>query len=93
MGKYSEGVYYALKKDPKFPEEDTEYNKEIAEYIANSATDNKLKKKLWIEIFRNYSESGGDSQDPKKRKKIHPSDGSYAEKPNIKNRRRFATYY
>ena len=70
MGKYSEGVYYALKKDPKYPDEDTEYNKEIAEYIANSATDNKLKKKLWIEIFRNYSESGGDSQDPKKEKKF-----------------------
>ena len=61
MGKYSEGVSYALKKDSK-EKEDIQKNQEIAEYIANSATDKKLKKKLWIEIFRNYSEMV-DSQD------------------------------
>ena len=43
MGKYSEGVYYALKRDPKL-NDDPQQNQEIAEYIANSATDQKLKK-------------------------------------------------
>ena len=69
MGKYSEGVYYALKRDPKL-NDDPQQNQEIAEYIANSATDQKLKKKLWIEIFRNYSESGGDITDSKKEEKF-----------------------
>ena len=67
MGKYSEGVYYALKRDPK-NNDDPQQNQEIAEYIANSAPDQKLRKKLWIEIFRNYSESGGDSSYSKEEK-------------------------
>ena len=61
MGKYSEGVYYALKKDTK-DKNDPKTNQIIAEYIANNATDQKLRKKLWIEIFRNYCESDGDSE-------------------------------
>ena len=69
MGKYSEGVSYALKKLPK-ENEDTTKNQEIAEYIANSATDKKMRKKLWIEIFRNYSDIGGDIQDSKKEEKF-----------------------
>ena len=69
MGKYSEGVYYALKRDPN-KKDDVQFNQEIAEFIANSATDNKLKKKLWIEIFRNYSESGEDNQDSNKEERF-----------------------
>ena len=69
MGKYSEGVSYALKRLPK-ENEDIQKNQEIAEYIANSATDKKMRKKLWIEIFRNYSDMGGDIQDLKKEEKF-----------------------
>ena len=69
MGKYSEGVSYALKKLPK-ENEDTTKNQEIAEYIANSATDKKMRKKLWIEIFRNYSDMGVDIEDSKKEEKF-----------------------
>ena len=68
MGKFSEGVAYVLKKasDDNNPQK----HQEIAEFIANSATDKKLKKKLWIDIFRNYSESGGDSKNNKDEEKF-----------------------
>ena len=69
MGKYSEGVSYALKKLPN-ENEDIKKNQEIAEYIANSATDKKMRKKLWIEIFRNISDMGGDLEDSKKEEKF-----------------------
>ena len=69
MGKYSEGVSYALKKESK--EENMKYNLEIAEYIADSALDKKLKKKLWIEIFRSYSENITEDQNSKKEEKFN----------------------
>ena len=44
MGKYSEGVKLALKTN-------TKKSKEIAKFIASNAQGEKLKKKLWIDIF------------------------------------------
>ena len=44
MGKYTEGVRKALNQN-------TEECKKIAEYIASNAPGEKLKKKLWIDIF------------------------------------------
>ena len=44
MGKYTEGVKTALKQN-------TEECKKIAKYIASNAPGEKLKKKLWIDIF------------------------------------------
>ena len=67
MGKYSEAVYYALKKDEK-NKNNPITNQGVAEFIANNAPNLKLKKKLWIEIFRNYSESGGDLDSKKEEK-------------------------
>ena len=58
MGKYSEAISYILKKD-----ENDENKKEIdkikldtAELIANNAPDKKLKKALWIQIFKSIEE-------------------------------------
>ena len=44
MGKYSEGVNLALKTN-------TNKSKEIAKFIASNTINEKLKKKLWIDIF------------------------------------------
>ena len=44
MGKYSEGVKLALKTN-------TKKSKEIAKFVASNAQGEKLKKKLWIDIF------------------------------------------
>ena len=59
MGKYSEAISYILKKD-----ENDENKKEIdkikldtAELIANNAPENKLKKALWIQIFKSIEEN------------------------------------
>ena len=68
MGKYAEGVAHALKMTPD--DNNQQRHQEIAEFIANSATDKKLKKKLWIDIFRNYSESGGDGKNNKDEEKF-----------------------
>ena len=44
MGKYSEGVNLSLKTN-------TNKSKEIAKFIASNTLNEKLKKKLWIDIF------------------------------------------
>ena len=59
MGKYSEGIAYALKKEVKEDtDDDIEEKKaqDIAEFIAENAPDKKLQKMLWIDIFRNLGE-------------------------------------
>ena len=50
MGKYQEGVKEALKNP-------TEECQQIAKFIASNAPGEKLKKKLWIDIFSNNSQN------------------------------------
>ena len=60
MGKYSEAISYILKKDENQNEENKEAEKkelETAELIANNAPENKLKKALWIQIFKSIEEN------------------------------------
>ena len=63
MGKYSEGVKLALKTN-------TTRSKEIAKFIASNTQNEKLKKKLWIDIFCDIKQNEKDPIQIMKESKI-----------------------